>query len=1055
MATHTVKQSGGDFSNLNAALQDSGTGTGDEVAIQGTWSAVDSNSWTISDSSIDVTTDSDSKFPGYVPASPTHYRNSVSNGDHCGTISGNSASLTGLHLIQAGTGASDECIRIGASGTHNFDDCAFSSPNSYGDQDGIYGAGYNITMNITNCMAWGLGRAAFHAAPGNNTQTWNIKCCTVYDCNNYTNETNGGAVNAYSNNAGATINLNLFNNSFANAATNSTSKDINDGTTALGTHNWTIDRCIYDTIHANCGTPTDSLSGRDATDSDSPGTGDWVVYEDITSATPDLRLKDNAENDAQDAHSDSTGAGLSMPSDDIVGTTRPQNTNYDIGAFEIEETTTQGASTDGVDISDTTTATATYGYSSTVDNTNGGPTYRWKFNSNLTAHTGGVNWTVTGGTAAYVSTIISEDFGNCLDASGSLELNMANQSDINTSNTTRKELSLWIKPDTVTGNQGIFEEGGGTNWVHLYLEGGTLYWNVGEGGASGSKGHVTCSGLQAGSVYHIIASMDCGDATLRMVVNGVEYDGSHTLGSALSSHSGDITLCRTADPRDHNGNSGGKGYFDGKIADFCYWAEKTSLMSVADAQAIYNAGKGAVTLQGAAVDGFDLSDTIAAIFQTASSATDGVDSSDSVSVTLTAQGQSADGVTNSDSISAIATLVGAIVDQIDTSDSPSGNRIIPASLLDALTASDSNSAIADAISSALDGVDITDDPESIKSTLAELTDGVLSGDVAEAVINAIASAIDAASLSDASEGIASAFASVVDGSLLAESISAVIIASVDVPDGVDISDVCSTIGTLLANVTGGVISTDSILATAQTLAAVIDAISTLDENDRAAYFQGATSDGTTFAEVLATVVSAVSSALDGIDLTDYSEYDSDLSVSVIDGMSASDSSTSRIDAVALTESGVQLSEAIAVIVSALSYASDQVTYTDTALGVKSTIASLVQGITVGDISTTAMEFLSSVIDGISISEQVDNLLFAVAASVDAITNADSVIPSVVFTLQCSDGLGISETTSVLLKAIAAANDALDIADFSFIVTVQGEVKIYFTLQKASVTINMV
>jgi hypothetical protein len=34
-------------------------------------------------------------------------------------------------------------------------------------------------------------------------------------------------------------------------------------------------------------------------------------------------------------HSSSTGAGLTIPSTDIVGTSRPQNTNYDCGVFEI------------------------------------------------------------------------------------------------------------------------------------------------------------------------------------------------------------------------------------------------------------------------------------------------------------------------------------------------------------------------------------------------------------------------------------------------------------------------------------------------------------------------------------------------------------------------------------------------------------------------------------------------------------------------------------------------------------------------------------------------
>ena len=43
----------------------------------------------------------------------------------------------------------------------------------------------------------------------------------------------------------------------------------------------------------------------------------------------------SAANNALDAHYNASGAGLSVPPTDIVGTARPQNGAYDIGAFEI------------------------------------------------------------------------------------------------------------------------------------------------------------------------------------------------------------------------------------------------------------------------------------------------------------------------------------------------------------------------------------------------------------------------------------------------------------------------------------------------------------------------------------------------------------------------------------------------------------------------------------------------------------------------------------------------------------------------------------------------
>ena len=45
-----------------------------------------------------------------------------------------------------------------------------------------------------------------------------------------------------------------------------------------------------------------------------------VIVEDITNDPYDLRLQSNTYNEAQDMHTDASGAGLSIPAADIVGT---------------------------------------------------------------------------------------------------------------------------------------------------------------------------------------------------------------------------------------------------------------------------------------------------------------------------------------------------------------------------------------------------------------------------------------------------------------------------------------------------------------------------------------------------------------------------------------------------------------------------------------------------------------------------------------------------------------------------------------------------------------
>jgi len=61
-----------------------------------------------------------------------------------------------------------------------------------------------------------------------------------------------------------------------------------------------------------------------------PGTGDWVVFQNCTSLPYNLRLRPDVENDAQQMHSSSTGAGLSMLAYDIQGDIR--EAPYDCGA---------------------------------------------------------------------------------------------------------------------------------------------------------------------------------------------------------------------------------------------------------------------------------------------------------------------------------------------------------------------------------------------------------------------------------------------------------------------------------------------------------------------------------------------------------------------------------------------------------------------------------------------------------------------------------------------------------------------------------------------------
>ena len=134
----------------------------------------------------------------------------------------------------------------------------------------------------------------------------------------------------------ARLSVNIYNSIIMDTA--STYTDVHE-TTSAGTVTWDIHDSIcsdgsfstYDAGASGC------LENHNSTDDDSKSSdGDWVIFEDITTGPYDFRLATNAYNEAQDMHTNASGAGISIPSDDILGTSRPQNTNYDCGAFEIE-----------------------------------------------------------------------------------------------------------------------------------------------------------------------------------------------------------------------------------------------------------------------------------------------------------------------------------------------------------------------------------------------------------------------------------------------------------------------------------------------------------------------------------------------------------------------------------------------------------------------------------------------------------------------------------------------------------------------------------------------
>lgn len=231
--------------------------------------------------------------------------------------------IEGLEIKQASTGSSDEGIRVET--THaKIRNCVIWTDGATADQDGIFTGLWAITsLEIENCIIYGWTRAGIHLQNYDQSYTQNVyvRNCTIYDCG-ASGETESGAINVR-NGASSTINITVYNTiGVDTASTYSDFSYVGNDATWSGTNNLTSDAT------ANHGGLSGGLESRTVTTNASPGTGDWVIFTNVTGGSEDFHLQNSAENDALDA-----GTSLSGNfTDDIDSDTRSDT--WDIGADE-------------------------------------------------------------------------------------------------------------------------------------------------------------------------------------------------------------------------------------------------------------------------------------------------------------------------------------------------------------------------------------------------------------------------------------------------------------------------------------------------------------------------------------------------------------------------------------------------------------------------------------------------------------------------------------------------------------------------------------------------
>ena len=340
---HTVKESAGDFSTLEAAMEDAGLANGDTIEISGAWTAAENTAIATNHSSLYV----------YATGAALHSGREWTTGEtgfrHRYTSNGTGDSFT---LTEAGGAHKFEGLdiqRVSASGAVSaevFDVDAAAGATGYtwincilgfnavrDQQDIVYdstpvGA---KTFYFENCIFYSVDRGVLdiYADAGAGLKV-EFNSCTAYDVNydgledraglfGISANTNTMTVNVFNTIAGIAAGINACVICFTSADDNDVSMNLDRNITNVGDLS-VVRGPAEDTDTDNIVEATFSVA-TDAT----------VQMLDITIGPFDLHLTDDATNNiAQEAHSDGTGVSQTMPTTDIDGDTRA--TVYDIGA---------------------------------------------------------------------------------------------------------------------------------------------------------------------------------------------------------------------------------------------------------------------------------------------------------------------------------------------------------------------------------------------------------------------------------------------------------------------------------------------------------------------------------------------------------------------------------------------------------------------------------------------------------------------------------------------------------------------------------------------------
>ena len=343
MATKKITVDGvGAFTDLKTALADGGTDDPSVLEISGDWTIRDTASGAkVEDNNITIQTKAgdEARHKGFDDGGK-NYALEVTTG-HALQVNKTGCIIDGLIIKQDGTGQSNEGVRFAApdGSTITYKNLIVWADTADSQQDGLYcGNLDDVTVNVEQCYCFGFGRAGIHMqnfADVVITTILNVNSCGVWDNGH---DANAGGIKIEID-TGSSMTQNVHNTWSLENDNGTSSRDYKESSTSNTV--WNVSHSIDSdasiaAVIAFAGSGANNLASRILLESD--GGGLDVLVKDITTEPYDLRLVDDStNNDAQDVHTHDMDHGVTIPSTDIAGTSRPQPVagSHDIGPFEI------------------------------------------------------------------------------------------------------------------------------------------------------------------------------------------------------------------------------------------------------------------------------------------------------------------------------------------------------------------------------------------------------------------------------------------------------------------------------------------------------------------------------------------------------------------------------------------------------------------------------------------------------------------------------------------------------------------------------------------------